>query len=217
MPPSLSVHTSDVRSVRAWGCFLGLAFVLAVACLGFGRGPDRRPSVSAELRSWVVAGWGRHLYLQVLPSGGTGVLAERVEFTSAALRDDYRSPDEPIAPRVARMTRGRALRPLTGVPDNRLEARYVITAAQARALQRDRLYARPYALLGPNSNSGLRRTMEDAGLSMPASAINAGGALGEFPGVELDPGPELPVEQWGRFGVKAPRGAPAPGTHPRAE
>lgn len=182
---------------------------MALVALGASRagarvGADDRPSIRAELRSWVVAGRGRHLYLDVKPgSGRFQRLAGRVEFTSAAQRTDYTPPaDVRLAGRVAKMSWGFTLRPLLGEPDNRLEAVYWLTPVQAEQLQRDRVFSATYALVGTNSNSGIARAMRDAGLTLPRRVSEGGGLLGEFPGVDLEPGPEIPAEQWGRYGIR---------------
>lgn len=212
---------------RAWGIarlgpLLALAALFATLALALGRtpgaqartapakasAPDAEQGVvcSAELRSWIVAGRGRHMYLQISAPEPFGELSGRIEFTSLALRQDYNPwSDTSKQPRIGRMTPGRTLGPLGfgPAPDNRLEAKYAISVAQARALQRDRVFTEAYALLGANSSSGLRRAMEDAGLSLPDHVLRAGGALGEFPGVEFDPGPEIPTGNWGALGLNA--------------
>lgn len=200
------------------GALLGLALLFAALAIALGRSPgahartaepegERGVMCTAELRSWIVAGRGRHMYLQIAAPEPFGELSGRIEFTSLALRKDYNPwADTSRQPRIGRMTPGRTLGPLAfgPSPDNRLEARYAISIAQARALQRDRVFTEVYALLGANSSSGLRRTMEDAGLTLPGHVLRAGGALGEFPGVEFDPGPEIPSEDWGALGLGEP-------------
>lgn len=167
---------------------------------------DPRPRVRAELRSWVVAGRGRHLYLDLFitpaPSEGVEARPLRVEFGSTAQRTDYRAPDDfAKAGRISRMTPGVILQPIFGEPDNRAEAEYWLTEAQVKQLTRDRVFALPYVLVGRNSNSAMARAMREAGLALPARVARGGGLLGEFPGIDLDPGPEIPQEKWAAFGI----------------
>ena len=92
----------------------------------------------AELRSWIVAGRGRHMYLEIGCPVGFDHLDGRVEYTFASMRRDYEGAfNEGGMPRVARMTRGIILFPLPGAPepDHRLEKRYEITPKQAACLQ----------------------------------------------------------------------------------
>lgn len=183
----------------------------AVALTACGRGapatPDTRGSVvvRAELRSWKVAGRARHLYLQVDAPPPYDELDGRVEFTSLALRRGYAlDSDSSGQPRVGRMTIGEPLAPaLGGDPGDRLEAVYTLTLEQAECVTRDRVFSAPYVLLGTNSNAGLRRTMESCGLGIPARVLQGGGMLGEFPGIETDPGEELPGAEWASFGLAA--------------
>jgi len=180
---------------------------LGAAGVGVASAPAGSPALcTAELRSWVVAGWGRPLYLQCDCPAPNDHLSGRVEFTSASLRHDYTGPaghraaiglgDAPIA----RMSRGAHLRPLLGRPDDRLEARYRVSPATAARLQRDRLFQRPYRLLGPNSNSAMRIVLENVGLPLPDHVRGSGGTLGAFPGVWHDPGDEAPPETWDALG-----------------
>lgn len=126
----------------------------------------------------------------------------RVEFGSTAQRTDYRAPENlERAGRIARMTPGVILRPVLGEPDNRLEAEYWLSAAQVESLLRDRVFALPYHLVGRNSNSAMARAMREAGLALPAPVADGGGLLGEFPGIDLDPGPDIPRDRWVEFGV----------------
>ena len=192
-----------------------LALLLASIAAAIALRPARSsPTVPAELRSWVVAGWGRHLYLQILPPASLAEasdLAGRVEFTSATLRRDYSPPTDPrSAARITRMTRGVALTPIMGAADNRLEAHYDLTLEQARSLQRDRVFSRTYSLLGPNSNSGMARALRDAGLALPDRVAAGSGMLGEFPGIEMDPGEDVPPSGWLSLGIKAGSSAASP-------
>lgn len=157
----------------------------------------------AELRSWVVLGRARHLYLIVECPPSVGPCSERVEFTSVLFRPDYRyRSDESGQPRLGRMI-GRPLNPppFSPPPDHRLEAVYALRADQAHALLRDRVFATPYSLVGANSNAGLKRVLADAGLDLPRHVLASSGPFGEFPGVEFDAGPDLPPEEFARFGL----------------
>lgn len=219
--PPLRAHFG-ARGLARLGALLALAALFTTLALALGRtpgaqahsaaatapAPDAEQGVvcSAELRSWIVAGRGRHMYLQIIAPEPFGELSGRIEYTTVALRKDYDPwSDATKQPRIGRMTPGRALGPLAFGPpaDNRLEAKYELSVTQVRALQRDRIFTEVYALLGANSSSGLRRTMEDAGLRLPDHVLRTGGAMGEFPGVEFDPGPEIPRENWGAFGLAA--------------
>lgn len=126
-----------------------------------------------------------------------------VEYWSTALRDDYAAPaDEGKAERIARMQLGHRVKPqLVTPPDNRLEATYQVTLRQAKELARDRVFANRYFLLGPNSSSGLRAAMEQAGLRLPPKVTLSAGPLGEFPGIDLSPGREAPRARWAEFGL----------------
>lgn len=158
---------------------------------------------AAELRSWVVASSGRHLYLQIDCPDPYDWLDGRVEYTTAAMRRDYRAPqDISQAARVARMMPGILAPPaFAGPPDNRLEAIHSLTIQQAICLQRDRMFSAPYALLGTNSSSGLRKSLQDCGCEVPEHVAAQGGVLGEFPGIDQDPGPEVPPKLWPSFGI----------------
>jgi hypothetical protein len=157
---------------------------------------------TAELRSWVVAGRGRHMYLFLDCPDEHDHLDGRIEYTSAMQRRDYRfSRDASTGPRIARFTRTSSLASPFGIPaDNRLEAEYEVTLEQARCLQADRMYDSAYVLLGPNSSSGLREAMRSCGLELPEAVARAGGAFGEFPGVDSALGPEIPKERWALYG-----------------
>ena len=164
------------------------------------------PLVRVELRSWIVAGRGRHLYAQIIPPEDApphvAVLADVVEYWSTAQRLHYRPSGDPEKDgRIAKMPRGLRVRPMLAQPDDRLEAVYEMTAAQALELQRDRMFESRYSLLGPNSTSGLRAAFRAAGLDLPQHVLDGRGVLGEFPGVDLDAGAMVPVDLWPRFGL----------------
>jgi len=130
-----------------------------------------------------------------------------VEFTTAAYRDDYHPAlDQAEAPRIARMTRGVRLQPFVtpgdaGFPGERVEASWAITPETARCLQRDRLFTNRYALLGPNSNSAMAAVLGLCGLDAPDAVLDGAGVFGEFPGVDLEPGKEIPRAEWAAFGI----------------
>lgn len=188
-----------------------LGVPLAIALVSWSRSASAEtptpPTCTAELRSWVVAGWGRHMYLQIDCPCEYDHLDGRIEYTSAAMRSDYVPPEDPLrAARVTRMQPGFHLQPMLRPGEEvqtRLEAVYTISLEQARCLQRDRMFSAQYALLGTNSSSGLRRAAEDCGCTIPPHVANAGGALGEFPGVNFDPGEEVPAELWTQYGFPA--------------
>jgi hypothetical protein len=191
-------------AVAAVALLVGAAVWVWIGSVAGGPRQTSPPRVRAELRSWVVAGRGRHLYLEILPVNSAGAGGERVEFTAAMLRRDYRyTRDRGGSPRVARM-RGGPLNPpaFCGPPDNRLEATYELTPEQARCLARDRLFSTPYALLGANSNAGLRRVMSECGCALPPHVLAGGGWLGEFPGIDADVGEDVPETRWGEFGIE---------------
>lgn len=175
--------------------------------------PTPEPLARVELRSWVVAGHGRHLYAQIVAPPGYEELDTVVEYTGAFARRGYSPPaardDRDRIVKVARGDRVWSLLPIP--PDHRLEALYWVPLDVAAELQRDRAFAARYFLLGPNSTSGLRAAFEGAGLWLPAHVASSGGPLGEFPGVEFLPGDELARDQWPRFGLLAgPEPIPAP-------
>lgn len=187
--------------------FAALAGAMLVLA-GLGRAPGRPIVGEAELRSWVVAARGRHLYLDLVCRPPFRNLSGRIEFTTAALRRDYvpprsaRSAGPPLPPRVARMSRGAHLRPPPfSEPRDRLEYRYRVTLDQARELQRDRLFSAPYELLGPNSNAAMRAVLESAGLRLPRRVLDGAGVLGEFPGIDASVGPEIPPARWAEHGL----------------
>lgn len=157
----------------------------------------------AELRSWVVFGRGRHLYLEIECPPPHGELSGRVEFTSVMIRDDYRyTRDASGQPRVGAMRGGRVQPPsFAGPPDNRLEAMYQLTLEQVRRLRRDRVFEAAYMLVGPNSNAAMRRVTDECGVVLPPRVLGGIGLLGEFPGIDADVGAEVDPSEWGRFGV----------------
>lgn len=193
-----------MRAAIPIGCF-GLLVVLA-GLLALGSPRPACVVCRAELHSWAVSRPhpGRHLYLEIICPRGYEHLNGRVEYTSAALRWDFRPVRDPrFGPRVARMSRGVDLVPFFGDPieSQRLEAFYILTLEQAECLQRDRMFSREYDLLGPNSTSGLLEVMRDCGCAIPERVTSRGGWTGEFPGAEMSPGPDVPVSLWGRYGV----------------
>lgn len=162
-----------------------------------------QPNVRVELRSWVVAGHGRHLFAEIIAPPPWEHLSTVVEFWSAAQRDGYTLGDEESARawRIAKVQRGMRARPPFIEADNRLEAVYTISPRAAMELQRDRMFTNRYLLLGPNSTSGLRAAFLAAGIDFPAHVLLGSGVLGEFPGVDLDPGEEIPPIRWADFGL----------------
>lgn len=163
------------------------------------------PLARVELRSWVVAGRGRHLYAQITAPPGHEHLDTVVEYTAAIARRGYTPPstreDRDRIVKVARGDRVWSFLPIP--PDHRLEGVYWVPLGVAAELQRDRAFASRYFLLGPNSTSGLRAAFDAAGLNLPDHILSAGGPLGEFPGVEFLPGEELLHEHWARHGFTA--------------
>ncbi|MCB9842106.1 MAG: hypothetical protein H6812_02490 [Phycisphaeraceae bacterium] len=160
-----------------------------------------------ELRSWVVAGRGRHLYLDVECPEPYAYLSGRIEFGGASLREDYRAPeDRAYGDRVSRMTRGVRLMPPAGIGfvDNRLEAVFELTLEQVACLQRDRMWSARYVLVGANSNSAMLATLGDCDCEAPARVIGGAGLFGEFPGVDAELGDEIEAGRWARYGVAGP-------------
>lgn len=158
---------------------------------------------ACELRSWVVARTGRHLYVAIDCPPGLDHLDTVVEFTSAAIRRDFVGPFDPEnPPRLARMTRGVRLRPAFGdASGDRLELSFTLTAEDAARFQRDRVFATPYVLLGANSNAAMRAALGEVGVILPAHVLAGAGATGSFPGVDFDAGPELPADAWAAHGL----------------
>lgn len=166
--------------------------------------PEPEPILCrAELRSFIVAGKGRHLYLLIDCPPGFDDFDGRVEYTTAAMRRDYTAPeDRSGAARVAKMTAGRPLMPIIENAQDRFEAEFEITLEQAICLQQDRVFGARYALLGTNSSSGLRRTLELCDCEMPSRIVGSGGFFGEYPGIDEDPGPVLDRERWPVYGIE---------------
>ena len=155
-----------------------------------------------ELRSWVVAGRARHLYLSCDCPEGYEELEDRIEYTTIALRWDFQEARlEDGVHRIARMTRGEHLGPVLGDPNDRLEATWRLSADVVECLQRDTVFGLEYRLLGPNSNSGIRGVAERCGLTLPDRVLRGGGMFGEFPGIELAPGDEVPESAWDEAGI----------------
>lgn len=195
----------------------GASSALIYGCARHGTvDPENEPVVcEAELRSWVVALRGRHMYLEIGCPIGYEHLNGRVEYTIASMRGDYeRGADPAGGAKVARMTRGSWIFPPAGAPepDHRLEARYEITVEQAICLQEDVMFREAYVLVGANSSSGLRAVMEGCGLELPAHVVASGGLFGAFPGVNASVGERMPAERWRMNGLP---GGPVP--VPRAE
>jgi hypothetical protein len=191
---------TSVVSLLAGGALL--AGFGAAAIVRAGASGDGEATCACQLRSWIVAGQGRHLYVDVDCPETRDDLDGVVEFTSTELRTDYRATDDPERDgRIARMTPGVRLEPVVGDGQERVEAQWDLSVAQAEALQRDRLFALRYHLLGPNSNSAMRRVLLDAGVKLPAWMLDEGGPFGQFPGIGLEPGQEIPRGVWGEFGV----------------
>ena len=100
-------------SDRGWKSAALVGVIAAVLTALIGAASIRRasapslvqPNGTAELRSWIVAGRARHLYLQLICPPPVESLSGRIEYTSAALRRDY-TADADVAgpPRVARMS-----------------------------------------------------------------------------------------------------------------
>ena len=190
-------------ATRAGGAALALAAL--VACSPGPAPPEAEPDCELELRSWVVAGWGRHLYLDCDCPEPHGDLSGRVEFTSVLLRPD-REPGHEGRAVIARMTPGRVLGPILAEPRDRLEARYAAPVSVVRRLQEDAVFDTMYSLLGPNSNSALRAAMAGEGLALPRRVLESGAWWGEYPGVTMDPGPRLDHASWPMVGLEPPGG-----------
>lgn len=156
-----------------------------------------------ELRSWIVAGRGRHMYLQIDCPDPYDDLDGVVEFANTSMRRDFDWWLAPGgAPRNARMEIGERVLPMIAQPQERLEAEYELSLAVARCLQRDRLFDSAYFILGPNSNSAMRAACDACDLALPEHVTGSFGIFGEFPGVDLSPGAEIPVERWTEYGWK---------------
>lgn len=188
----------------------------SLALLGCERSEESSSSVSeavvpapepilcrVEVRSFIVMGRGRHLYLLIDCPEGYDQYDGRVEYTTAAYRADYSAPtDRSGAARVAKMSAGRPLFPIIENAQDRLETEFEVTLEQAICLQQDRVFSERYALLGTNSSSGLRRAMELCDCALPDRIIGSGGMLGDFPGIDKDPGRVLNRELWPSFGIE---------------
>ncbi len=155
----------------------------------------------AELRSWVVAGRGRHMFLEIDCPAGHNELDGIVEFANTAMRSDFDWTLDPGgAARIARMEKGIRVLPALGSTKERLEEVFLLSPATARCLQRDRLFEEAYFLLGPNSNSAMRAACESCEVPLPQQVTNGAGVFGEFPGVDFSPGDEIPQAQWKEYG-----------------
>lgn len=165
---------------------------------------DPEAHALVEIRSWVVAGRGRHMYAQITAPPGHEHLSTIVEYTGAFARRGYTPPeDRGRADRIVKVARGDRVYPFLDIPmDHRLEAVYWLPLDAVRELQRDRAFTGRYALLGPNSSSGLRAAFESAGVPLPNALRASGGVWGEFPGVEFPPGDELAPEVWREHGFR---------------
>ena len=208
-------HPLARLGVRARVCALLCAFALALAALPACRedatpghtahagAVAEQPLVRVELRSWIVAGRGRHLYAVIDAPEPYEHLSTVVEFWDTTRRDSYTllGVENDAAARIAKYPRGRRIHPMLVEPDDRLEAVFEITPTAAYELQRDRIFTHRYLLLGPNSTSGLRAAFRAAGLDLPEHVIRGAGILGEFPGVDLHPGDEIPPDRWAEFGL----------------
>lgn len=182
--------------------------------------PDRTadaanlPLCTCHLKSWIVIGEARHLFIEIETPPEYAHLAGRVEFTNITLRADYHHPEDypqwrrsaaALAPGlVGKMSRGHHLGPILRPPDGdigeRTEATWPITPAQAAILQRDRVWQTPYVLLGPNSNTAARAALESIDLELPESLI-AEAREGRFPGLLMSLDEDLPREVWARHGL----------------
>ncbi len=166
--------------------------------------PEPEPiRCSVELRSFVVAGRGRHLFLFIDCPEPHDALDGRIEYTQALHRTDYVPPSDPDrANRIARMSTDGIVRPPFGqIPDNRLEAVWEVPLETARCLQRDRMFEARYVLIGTNSTSGLRAAMAACDCELPEHIVQGGGWLGTFPGVDQPAGAEIPAEAWPAHGI----------------
>ncbi|TVQ59972.1 MAG: hypothetical protein EA379_09260 [Phycisphaerales bacterium] len=192
-------------------CLLALSLVAVPACheeptpkhAAQAANVAEQPLVRVELRSWIVAGRGRHLYAVIDAPEPHEHLSTVVEFWDTTRRDAYtlHGVESDVSARIAKYPRGKRIRPMLVEPDDRLEAVFQITPSAAYELQRDRIFEHRYLLLGPNSTSGLRAAFRAAGLDLPEHVLRGAGILGEFPGVDLHPGAEIPAERWADFGL----------------
>jgi hypothetical protein len=186
------------------GLLVCVWFLGAQSCAPVSRQADLSESrvCRAELRSWVVAGKGRHLFLDIDCPEPDSDLSGIVEFANTQFRDDFDWHVDRDGPALnSRMEQGVRVRPAVGEPDNRLEATYSLTLAEAECLLHDRLFSRPYALLGPNSNSAMRAVCDECDIELPKRVLAGSGWLGEFPGINMSPGEEIPRAQWSKFGA----------------
>lgn len=201
-------------ALAALGALLALALISGAAyttVVDHAR-EDPEPLARVELRSWVVAGRGRHLYAQITAPPGFEQLDTVVEYTGAFARRGYTPPPlREERDRIVKVARGdRVWSFLPIPPDHRLEAVYWVPLSVVAELQRDRAFETRYFLLGPNSTSGLRAAFEGAGLSLPTHVMERSGPLGEFPGVESLPGIEIVDDDWRRYGfMTGPEPTPA--------
>jgi len=197
--------------VWAIGMYLAGLLIAGAVVPGAGRremvAVEQSVMCRGELRSWVVAGRGRHLFLDVECPEPYEYLSGRIEFGGASLREDYRAPvDRAFGDRVCRMTRGTRLAPPAGIGyvDNRLEAVFELTVEQVACLQRDRMWSSRYVLVGANSNSAMLATLGDCDCDAPAQVVSGAGLFGEFPGVDADLGDEVEAGKWVMYGVAGP-------------
>lgn len=158
--------------------------------------PAAECTIPAELHSWVVAGNGRHMRLDV--EGGCGLQAFSVEFADAQA-----SLNRPGVHGFGNVDASHRIRPAGAGPVNeRIEARYQLTTGQAERVSHFRVYEHPYHLTGPNSSSALRAAMEASNIPLPPHIPGHGGILSTFPGVDSDPGRLVidgPVQDFGLF------------------
>ncbi len=215
-PSSASVSsgsTWDTSSAAMKGWVVGtkamvVAAVLLAGCTSLPMAPgapvptavrsEAECAIPAELRSWPVFANGRHLRLDSL--GGCGTKPFSVEYFDA--RDML--PREGVVG-LGNTDASRRIRPPGGQPvTERIEARYELSAETAECIAMLRVYERPYRLLGPNSSSGLRATMNECGIPMPDHLPGKGGMLSSFPGIDHDAGPAVlkaPLEAFGLYPI----------------
>lgn len=164
-----------------------------------------------EVRSFIVAGKGRHLYLLIDCPDGYDEYDGRVEYSTASHRSDYSATtDRSGQPRVAKMSAGKPLFPIIENADDRFETEFEVTLEQAICLQQDRVFGARYILMGTNSSSGLRRAVELCDCELPSRIVNAGGFFGDYPGIDQDPGRILDRELWPAFGIEGEDEIPFP-------